>query len=126
MFLTGQSKRKKGLKVETVEVGDVVEVEVVEIAKLGAFVKLPNQKRGLIHISQIANTFVKDVSEHLKLGDRLKARVTEKGKKGRVDLSLKFPRVKSSKKRFQRPPEPKFKSSNFKEKLEEFLKEKGQ
>ena len=112
------------MKVETVEVGDVVEVEVVEIAKFGAFVKLPNQKRGLIHISQIADTFVKDVNEHLKLGDRLKARVTEKGKKGRIDLSLKSLQVKSSKKRFQRPSEPKFKSSNFREKLEEFLKEK--
>jgi len=113
------------LKEETIKVGDVVEVEVIEIVKFGAFVKLPNQKKGLIHISQIANTFVKDINNHLKLGDRLKARVAEKGKKGRIDLTLKSSGANSSKKRFRPSPEPKFKSSNFREKLEEFLKEKG-
>ena len=56
-----------------VEVGAVVEGTVTGITKFGAFVSLPDGKSGLVHISEIANTYVSDVNEFLKLGDKVKA-----------------------------------------------------
>ena len=53
-----------------VEVGAVVEGTVTGITKFGAFVSLPDGRSGLVHISEIANTYVNDVNEFLKLGDR--------------------------------------------------------
>ena len=58
-----------------VEVGAVVEGTVTGITKFGAFVSLPDGKSGLVHISEIANTYVSDVNEFLKLGDKVKVRV---------------------------------------------------
>ena len=54
-----------------VEVGAVVEGTVTGITKFGAFVSLPDGKSGLVHISEIANTYVSDVNEFLKLGDKV-------------------------------------------------------
>ena len=58
-----------------VEVGAVVEGTVTGITKFGAFVSLPDGRSGLVHISEIANTYVNDVNEFLKLGDKVKVRV---------------------------------------------------
>ena len=58
-----------------VEVGAVVEGTVTGITKFGAFVSLPDGTSGLVHISEIANTYVNDVNEFLKLGDKVKVRV---------------------------------------------------
>ena len=57
-----------------VEVGAVVEGTVTGITKFGAFVSLPDGRSGLVHISEIANTYVNDVNEFLKLGDKVKVR----------------------------------------------------
>ncbi|MFC1806906.1 S1 RNA-binding domain-containing protein, partial [Candidatus Omnitrophota bacterium] len=57
------------------KVGELVEAEVFKVTSFGAFVKLTNGQRALIHISQVADSFVKNISDHLKLGDKMKARV---------------------------------------------------
>ena len=49
------------------EVGSVIEGKVTGITKFGAFVSLPEGRSGLVHISEIANTYVNDVNEHVKL-----------------------------------------------------------
>ena len=58
-----------------VEVGMVVEGIVTGITNFGAFVELPNGKTGLVHISEIADTYVNEVSEYVKKGDRIKVKV---------------------------------------------------
>lgn len=70
------------------EVGAVLEGKVTSIMKFGAFVALEGGKSGLVHISEIANTFVNDVHDFLQEGQMVKVRVlsTEKGK---IDLSIK-------------------------------------
>lgn len=70
------------------EVGAVLEGKVTSITKFGAFVALEGGKSGLVHISEIANTFVSDVHDFLQEGQTVKVKVlsTEKGK---VDLSIK-------------------------------------
>ena len=57
------------------EVGSIVEGKVTGITKFGAFVSLPEGKSGLVHISEIANSFVSDVHDHVQMGQTVKVRV---------------------------------------------------
>ena len=70
------------------EVGSILEGKVTTITKFGAFVALEGGKSGLVHISEIANTFVNDVHDHLQEGQTVKVKVlsTENGK---INLSIK-------------------------------------
>ena len=54
------------------EVGNIVEGTITGIAKFGAFVELPDKKVGLVHISEVANEYVNDVNNYLKVKDKLK------------------------------------------------------
>ena len=72
-----------------VEVGQVLEGKVVKIAAFGAFVQLSSGETGLVHISEVANTYVSDINEHLKVGDEVKVKVISTGEGGRISLSIK-------------------------------------
>lgn len=72
-----------------VEVGEVFEGKVVKIAAFGAFVQLESGETGLVHISEVANTYVTDINEHLKVGDPVKVAVVSTGDGGRISLSIK-------------------------------------
>ena len=56
-------------------VGEVLEGKVTGIAKFGAFVALEGGRSGLVHISEVANTFVSDVNEYLEVGQTVKVKV---------------------------------------------------
>lgn len=119
------------------KVGDTVEAEVVRIADFGAFAQLSNGKKGLIHISQISDSYVKNVSDHLKVGDKVKARIKTISPDGKIDLTLKeekepATRPREQARRFENgrqgnfsshPKDKTFKTSTFEEKLKNFLKE---
>jgi len=98
------------------QVGDVVEAEVFKITGFGAFVKFA-QNKGLIHISQVSDNYVKDINEYLKVGDKIKARIINVSGDGKIDLSLKSqaPEAAATKKQD-------FKFSDFEHKLKSFLK----
>ena len=72
-----------------IEVNDIVEGSVVGITKFGAFIELEDGKKGLIHISEISNQFVKDVNDFLKVNDKVKAKVIHISDDGKIDLSIK-------------------------------------
>ena len=71
------------------EVGSILEGKVTGITKFGAFVALPEGKSGLVHISEIANSYVSDVNEHLKLGQAVKVKVINITPDGKINLSIK-------------------------------------
>jgi len=71
------------------EVGQVLEGKVSGITKFGAFISLSENKTGLVHISEIANTYVNDVREHLTEGQEVKVKVISIGDEGKVSLSIK-------------------------------------
>lgn len=71
------------------QVGQVVEGKVVKITNFGAFVELDDGTQGLIHISQISRNFVKNVSDYLRVGEVVRAKVREIKSNGKVDLSIK-------------------------------------
>lgn len=102
-------------------VGQVVEAQVFKITDFGAFVKLPGNRLGLIHISQIADDYVKNISDHLKVGDRVNARVVQVTADGKIDLTLKMPKEQTN----TFPKNKKFKTNIFEEKMNEFLNQKN-
>lgn len=70
-------------------VGSIVEGKVSGITKFGAFVSLPEGKSGLVHISEIAYSYVNDVHDHLSEGDQVKVKVIGIDDAGRINLSIK-------------------------------------
>ena len=70
-------------------VGSIVEGKVTGITKFGAFVALPEGKSGLVHISEIAYSYVNDVKDHLKEGQEVKVKVIGIDENGRINLSIK-------------------------------------
>jgi len=74
---------------DEVEVGKVYEGEVKRIMDFGAFIEVLPGKEGLCHISQLEHRHVNKVSDILKVGDRVKVKVTEIDALGRINLSRK-------------------------------------
>lgn len=70
------------------QVGSILEGKVTSIMKFGAFVALEGGGSGLVHISEIANTFVEDVHDHLQTGQAVKVLVLS-AENGRINLSIK-------------------------------------
>ena len=70
------------------EVGSVVEAKITGITNFGAFAQIDGGKTGLIHISEIAVGFVKNIEDFVKVGDVLKVKVIS-CEKGKVSLSAK-------------------------------------
>jgi len=102
----------------SVEIGSIVEGVVTGITKFGAFVELGEGKTGLVHISEVANTFVRDIKDFLKEGDRVKVKVIGIDDKGKVSLS-----IKQTERRPPRPERPRAPQPSFEDKLAKFLKE---
>ncbi len=72
-----------------IEEGSVLRGKITGIAPFGAFVELENGKNGLVHISEVAATFVDDISKHLTVGQNVKVKVMSVDEKGKISLSIK-------------------------------------
>ena len=72
-----------------ISVGAVLEGTIKSITKFGAFVALPGGRSGLVHISEIAYSYVNDVKDHLKEGQDVKVKVIGIDENGRINLSIK-------------------------------------
>ena len=118
-------------------VGAVLEGKVKSITNFGAFIALPENKTGLVHISEVANAYVSDVREHLTEGQDVKVMVIG-AETGKINLSIKrleakpqreaAPRREGAPNRAPRsaptpPPAPKTADQLFEEKLKAFMSE---
>ena len=88
------------------QVGTILEGKVTSITKFGAFVALENHRSGLVHISEIANTYVNDVHDFLEEGQTVKVLVLSV-EDGKINLSIKkaLPRP-PQREDAPRPPRP--------------------
>lgn len=73
----------------SIEVGSKVKGKVTGITHFGAFVELSNGKTGLVHISEVANNYVKDIKDHLKVGEQIDVKVIQIEGDGKIGLSIK-------------------------------------
>ena len=71
------------------EVGQIVEGKVSGITGFGAFIDLPGGETGLVHISEVARNYVKDINEHLTMNQEVKVKVLSLDEKGKISLSIK-------------------------------------
>ncbi len=72
-----------------IKVGAILDGSVKSITKFGAFVLLPGGRSGLVHISEIAHSYVSDVKDHLKEGQEVRVKVVDIDDAGRINLSIK-------------------------------------
>lgn len=84
-----EARRRIELITAKVEVGQVYEGTVTRLLDFGAIVEVLPGKDGLLHISQIANERVNQVSDYLKEGQKVRVKVIESDEKGRIRLSMK-------------------------------------
>ena len=70
-------------------VGAIVDGKVTGITKFGAFVSLPEGRSGLVHISEIAYTYVNEVSDHLREGQEVKVKIIGIDQSNRINLSIR-------------------------------------
>ena len=79
----------------SLETGMVLEGKVTGITKFGAFVELEPGKTGMVHISEVAPTFVNDINDYLKEGQTVKVKVLSVSEDGKISLSIKKAAVQS-------------------------------
>ncbi|WHY77696.1 S1 domain-containing RNA-binding protein [Neobacillus sp. WH10] len=73
----------------SIEVGSKLQGKVTGITNFGAFVELPDGSTGLVHISEVADNYVKDINDHLKVGEQVEVKVINVEKDGKIGLSIK-------------------------------------
>ncbi|MEO4055542.1 S1 domain-containing RNA-binding protein [Solibacillus sp. CAU 1738] len=116
----------------SIEVGSKVQGKVTGITNFGAFVELPDGKTGLVHISEVADNYVKDINEHLKVGDEVEVKVMNVEADGKIGLSIR--KAKPQPERPERPQRPRRDNrsnerndrqpkENFEQKMARFLKD---
>ena len=93
------------------EVGMILEGKVTGITKFGAFVELPGGRTGMVHISEVAPTFVKEIRDFVSENQTVKVKILNIGEDGKIGLSMKRaveppPRSGNSGPRAPRPARP--------------------
>ncbi len=91
------------------EVGKVYQGKVTGITKFGAFVLLPGGKSGMVHISEVANTYVDEISKFLKEGQEVSVKLIAIDQQNRINLSIKKalpPQPPSPPRQPSQPPQP--------------------
>lgn len=109
----------------SLEVGTIVEGKVVKTTNFGAFVELTGGQTGLIHISEITHSYVKDVKDFLHENDTVKAKVVAIKPDGKIDLSLKQleePKREEVKVRAPRTYERREGGESFERMMKDFLR----
>lgn len=80
----------KNTDLSGVNVGEIVECTVEQIMPYGAFVRITSTgRKGMIHISELSYSFVKNITDVLNVQDKIQAKVIRIDERGRIDLSLK-------------------------------------
>lgn len=70
-------------------VGQIVEGKITGITNFGVFADIGEGKSGMVHISEVARTYVNDINEFVKVGDTVKMKVLNIGEDGKISLSIK-------------------------------------
>ena len=88
----------------SIEVGTILPGKVTGITNFGAFVDLGNRKTGLVHISEVSNSYIKDIKDVLTVGDEVQVKVMEISGDGKVSLSIRRASADSSEENVEEKP----------------------
>lgn len=98
------------------EIGQILDGKVTGLTNFGAFVSLPDNKTGMVHISEVSSSYVNDIHEFLKEGQDVKVKIIDINDAGKISLSIKKvdednkPKAASDKP--QRPQKPRNSNPN--------------
>ena len=95
----------------SIEIGAIVEGKVSGITKFGAFVDLPDGTTGMVHISEVSRTYVKEIKDFLQVGQAVKVKVLSVEDK-KIALSIKQTQPKGES--AAKPPKPKTQRKSYK------------
>ena len=114
--------------------GTIMEGTVRSIANFGAFINLPEGKTGLVHISEVASTYVTDIHQHISEGQAVRVKVLNTDERGRLSLSIKQAETRTAEMRSPSEARPAWRSArpvsfqtprtepeSFEEKLKQFM-----
>lgn len=114
--------------------GTILEGTVRSITGFGAFINLPEGKTGLVHISEVAASYVTDIRQHLSEGQSVRVKILNADDRGRLSLSIKqtapaqpAPRETAQERPARRSPRPqsfqpvRSEPESFEEKLKQFM-----
>lgn len=118
----------------SIEVGGKLSGKVSGITHFGAFIDLGEGKTGLVHISEVSNSYVKDINDVLSIGDTVEVKVMSVGDDGKIGLSIRRLQEDTAPKREERPRAPRKeyrkptvqssqKKQSFDDLMSEFMKE---
>ena len=102
----------------SIEVGSKVKGKVTGITNFGAFVELEEKKTGLVHISEVADSYVKDINEYLTVGEEITVKVINVERDGKIGLSIKKAKDKPERQKSSREQ-----TETFDAKMNRFLKD---
>lgn len=109
------------------EVGKIVEGKVTGITNFGAFVQIDGGKTGLVHISEVALTFVKDIKEHLKENDVVKVKILSIDENDKISLSIKKALEEEQRNKARVPAQVSFGNNtsdmSFEDKMKQFMQD---
>ncbi|GAX88456.1 CvfD/Ygs/GSP13 family RNA-binding post-transcriptional regulator [Effusibacillus lacus] len=89
-----------------IEPGSIIEGSVVSVKPFGVFVQVDENRQGLVHISQVSHSYVKDINEHIKVGETVKVKVVSiDPDTGKISLSIKEATPKPAAERTGRRPQ---------------------
>ena len=102
----------------SIEVGSKLQGKVTGITNFGAFVEIEKGKTGLVHISEVADSYVKDINDYLKVGEEVTVKVINVEKDGKIGLSIKKAKDRPERQRSQRE-----RQESFEAKMNRFLRD---
>ena len=105
------------------EVGSVVGGKVTGISKFGAFVQIEGGKSGMVHISEISNSYVSDINEFLKDGQEVRVKIIGIDEKGRINHSIKKAQPRPAEPVREVPERTAPKTLSFEEMMSKFKQE---
>jgi S1 RNA binding domain protein len=104
------------------EVGQIVEGTISGITHFGAFVVLPNGRTGLVHISEVADAYVKDIKDYYHENDRVQVKILSMDPNGKIALSIRQTQPKPGRERETGSMRRERKAS-FEEKMQRFMRD---
>src|SRR5699024_11047506 len=102
----------------SIEVGSKLQGKVTGITRVGAFVELEKGPTGLVHISEVADNYVKDINEYLSVGEDVTVKVINVEKDGKIGLSIRKAKDRPGRRRHSRG-----RNESFEAKMNRFLKD---
>ena len=107
--------------------GAILAGKITGITKFGAFVTVAPGKSGLVHISEISNTYVNDVRSHLTEGQEVMVKIIGVDQSGRMNLSIKAAVSEPVSEPTRRPAQPRYQEAasepSFEDKLKRFMQD---